>query len=283
MKLLGFDKSFVILLMDTMTNFFQNNYKWWYCVSYHAKRVSAGAFGTILQYTSNVFSTLAIVYVWYKTGAGSEIITYLTVGKVFQMLSSLSYFGRLSDLIATGKITNYLLLPQSFFKVELVNAVGVRVLKNVSGVIGALIGVIIAGYVFKPILAPNLGSILLLLLVFLPIAFVIQFLIGVIIGSTNFFVYNKRDFEGISSSYIAVLAILTGSIIPLNELFYPQFFQSLPFAWIIHHPMQIYLGNYSNLEILYSILSGVSWILVLYVLAKIIFKLGLKKNESVGL
>lgn len=266
-----------------MNNFLKNNYKWWYCVSYHAKRVSAGAFGTILQYTSHVISTLAIVYVWYKTGAGSEIITYLTVGKVFQMLSSLSYFGRLSDLIASGKITNYLLLPQSFFKVELVNAVGVRVLKNLSGVIGASIGVIIAGYAFRRILPPDLGSILILLFIFLPIAFVIQFFIGVIIGSSNFFVYNKRDFEGISSSYVAALAILTGSIIPLNQLFYPEFFQSLPFAWIIHHPMQIYLGNYSNMEILYSVLGGLVWILVLYVLAKIVFKLGLKKNESVGL
>lgn len=266
-----------------MSNFFQSNYKWWYCVSYHAKRVSAGAFGTILQYVSHTLSTLAIVYVWYKTGAGSEIITYLTVGKVFQMLSSLSYFGRLSDLIATGKITNYLLLPQSFFKVELVNAVGVRVLKNVSGVVGALIGVVIAGLAFRPILLPDLGNILILLLVFLPIAFVIQFFIGVTIGSSNFFVYNKRDFEGISSSYLAALAILTGSIIPLNQLFYPEFFQSLPFAWIIHHPMQIYLGNYSNMEILYSVLGGLMWIFVLYILAKIVFKLGLKKNESVGL
>ena len=266
-----------------MNNFLKNNYKWWYCISYHAKRVSAGAFGVILQYTSNVISTLAIVYVWHKTGAGSEIITYLTVGKVFQMLGNLGYFGRLSDLIASGKITNYLLLPQSFFKLELFNAIGVRVLKNLSGVIGALIGVIIAGFVFSPILPPNLVSVLILLLIFLPIAFVIQFFLGVIIGSSNFFVYNKRDFDGISSSYVAALAILTGSIIPLNQLFYPQFFQSLPFAWIIHHPKQIYLGNYSNMEILYSVLGGLAWILVLYILAKIVFKLGLKKNESVGL
>jgi len=266
-----------------MNNFLQSNYKWWYCIKYNINRVSTGIFGTVLQYASNVLSTLAIVYVWYKTGAGSEIITYLTVGKVFQMLASLSYFGRLSDLIASGKITNLLLFPQSLFKIEIFNAIGVRVLKNLSGVFGSLIGLLIAGILFKPILPPQIGGIAILIFVCLPIAFIIQFFIGIIIGASIFFVSDKRDFEGIASSYVAVLAILSGSIIPLNQLFYPQFFQSLPFAWIIHHPMQIYLGNYSNIEILYSILRGMAWILVLYILAKIVFKLGLKKNESVGL
>ena len=266
-----------------MNNFLRNNYKWWYCVKYHTMRFSAGAFGISLQYLSNTLSTLAIVFVWYKSGADSEVITYLTVGKMFQMLSGLTYFGRLATLIDTGKISNYLLLPQSFIKVEFFNAIGTRVLKNLSGLVGASIGVVIAGFAFKPILPPDLRGVLILLFVFLPVSFVIQFLIGVIIGSSNFFVYNKRDFEGIASSYVAVLAILSGSIIPLNQLFFSQFFQSLPFAWIIHHPMQIYLGNYSNMEILYSVLGGLAWILVLYILAKIVFKLGLKKNESVGL
>jgi ABC-type uncharacterized transport system permease subunit len=47
--------------------------------------------------------------------------------------------------------------------------------------------------------------------------------------------------------------------------------------------MQIYLGKYSNLEIFYTFLGGLVWCIMLYFLAKLVFKMGLKKNESVGL
>jgi ABC-type uncharacterized transport system permease subunit len=51
----------------------------------------------------------------------------------------------------------------------------------------------------------------------------------------------------------------------------------------LHHPMQIYLGEYNSLDILLVFLGGIVWCLVLYFLAKFVFKLGLKRNESVGL
>jgi ABC-type uncharacterized transport system permease subunit len=47
--------------------------------------------------------------------------------------------------------------------------------------------------------------------------------------------------------------------------------------------MQIYLGEYTNLEIFYVFLGGLAWCIILYFLAKLVFKLGLKRNEAVGL
>jgi ABC-type uncharacterized transport system permease subunit len=47
--------------------------------------------------------------------------------------------------------------------------------------------------------------------------------------------------------------------------------------------MQIYLGKYSMTEIIYTFFGGIAWCFVLWILARVIFKLGLKKNEAVGL
>jgi ABC-type uncharacterized transport system permease subunit len=47
--------------------------------------------------------------------------------------------------------------------------------------------------------------------------------------------------------------------------------------------MQIYLGKYSPTETLMVVLGGIAWCLVLYFLANFVFKMGLKRNESVGL
>jgi ABC-type uncharacterized transport system permease subunit len=47
--------------------------------------------------------------------------------------------------------------------------------------------------------------------------------------------------------------------------------------------MQIYLGKYNFQETLAVFLGGIIWFLVLYFLAKLVFKMGLKKNEAVGL
>jgi hypothetical protein len=66
-------------------------------------------------------------------------------------------------------------------------------------------------------------------------------------------------------------------------ILYSSFLQFLPTSYILHHPMQIYLGKYTNLEIFYVFLGGLAWCAVLYFLAKLVFKMGLKRNEAVGL
>ena len=55
------------------------------------------------------------------------------------------------------------------------------------------------------------------------------------------------------------------------------------FAFTFYHPMQIYLGKYSILETIYVFGGGIVWCIILYYSAKWVFKMGLKRNEAVGL
>jgi ABC-2 type transport system permease protein len=75
--------------------------------------------------------------------------------------------------------------------------------------------------------------------------------------------------------------LLSGGIVPL--IGFLNFLSILPFSFWVHHPMQIYLGNYSTLETFYVFAGGFGWCVILYFLAQFIFKLGLKRNEAVGL
>jgi ABC-type uncharacterized transport system permease subunit len=47
--------------------------------------------------------------------------------------------------------------------------------------------------------------------------------------------------------------------------------------------MQIYLGKYTASEIWLVIFGSVVWSFILFILARWVFKIGLKKNEAVGL
>ena len=107
------------------------------------------------------------------------------------------------------------------------------------------------------------------------------------VGFSITFFKDPRSHNGFRRSYNGIFGmggILTGVIIPLDKLpFYKEIIQFLPTTWSLHHPMQIYLGKYDTFQTFLVFLGGVSWCILLYFLAKFVFKMGLKRNESVGL
>ena len=115
----------------------------------------------------------------------------------------------------------------------------------------------------------------------LPISLIILYLLGYIVACNGFFM---TQINGITLNYGLLLSFLSGKFFPLGLIFENFYLYLLnPFAFTFYHPMQIYLGKYSPLETLWVFLGGIFWCFFLYFLAKLVFKMGLKKNESVGL
>jgi ABC-type uncharacterized transport system permease subunit len=104
--------------------------------------------------------------------------------------------------------------------------------------------------------------------------------VEVIIGSITF--YSTETAQLIETKNF-LIPLLAGSLVFLDTNSFTKMFIFSPFAFTFYHPMQIYLGKYSNLEIFYVFLGGLAWCFILYFLAKLVFKMGLKKNEAVGL
>ena len=261
------------------------NYKWWFLLKHSFKSISTGFFGFLISQVSDIVQVVGITYIWILNNSPKEVITYLIVGRIFKSLSDCYVAEVVAPEVSGGKITNYLLLPSSFIPVYFCREIGRRFVFNTGRAFSLLLTIVIFfSYVDLKFL--NLAN-LILLLPLVVLSFTTSFFIEFMVGFSMTFFADKRSHDGFRRSYNGIFGmggILTGVIIPLDKLpFYREIIQFLPTTWSLHHPMQIYLGKYSPIETLYVFLGGMTWCFVLYFLAKWVFKMGLKKNESVGL
>ena len=91
------------------------------------------------------------------------------------------------------------------------------------------------------------------------------------------------EFQGVVATSELIAKLLSGALVPIYLLGNFSFIKYLPLSFGFYHPMQIYLGKYSQVEILVTFAGGLAWCLALWILARLVFKAGLKRNEAVGL
>ena len=265
----------------TLQKLLGGNYKWWYILTFYTKSSGSGVYGFVFGQISQILQILTIVYIWLINGSSSQIITYLIVGRIYKALSETFFSETLGVEIINGQITRHLILPQDYFKLSLLRDVGRRAFYNFARASIFLIAIFV--YFNNIDFSRFTFSNILLLLIFIPITFINTFYIEYIVGSQAFFISDKRTYTGIRKAYEGISGILSGVLIPLDKLPFYNIIQFLPTSWIVHHPIQIYLGKYDTNQTILVFVGGLAWCLVLYILAKIVFKLGLKRNESVGL
>jgi ABC-2 type transport system permease protein len=257
------------------------NYKWWYIVKYNIKLAGSSYFMNIMEFVGNIVFTITLMYLWSLKMPSQEIFTYLLFGRIYKALAENYFHNGFSSEILTGDLTGKLLNSTELMNQYYVTMVGRRVFRNLFELFGYIVAAVICSYIF---VAPIINfQYIFIMLLFVPITFTINHFVGTIVGSSAFFIRDKRDFDGISKVWLKIRDVTTGSLIPLTLLPFTDIFTFLPTSFVLHHPMQIYLGKYSNTEIIYTFLGGIAWCFALWILARIIFKLGLKKNEAVGL
>ncbi len=107
------------------------------------------------------------------------------------------------------------------------------------------------------------------------------FLISFLIGLSSFWL---KRISGISRSKKLFLSFLGGGFVPLT--FFPKIFQQisewLPFQYIRYVPINIYLGKYSTFLALEMIGRQIIWIILLYIIAKILWNRAIRKFCGVG-
>jgi ABC-2 type transport system permease protein len=258
------------------------NYKWWYIVKYHIAVANSGLVASLIGSFPKILSALMIVFVWSKSNPSVAIFTYLIVGRIYRSVVESYSEVIVSRDIINGNLTSQLVLPNSYFGIMLFTYIGRRVFRNFLEILTFIITAVISIYFFSPIQLSNISNIFWILL-FVPVSFFINFALGYIVGNFAFFLKDSREFNSVQDGWLAINAILYGLIIPLSEMPFSRVFTTFPTAYFVHHPMQIYLGKYSQVEILYTFASGIAWCLVLWIMAQLVFKAGLKRNEAVGL
>ena len=260
------------------------NYKWWYILEYSYKQSTGNLKAWLFDNFLASIEFLVIVYIWVFNQATATTITYLALGFVYSRIVTSGFGGVLASYIVNGSITRDLLRPRNIISFYFLTNSGFN---TVRFTISSMISFALA-YIFfhQQIILTNFRpSTVAWLVLFLPVSLLSWYLFSFCVGCVGFWANERQSSNSVISGIYTFANILSGKMFPLGLIFIGSFgfLQYTPFAYTLHLPMQIYLGAFSNLQIFYVFLAGLGWCAVLYVLALNLFRLGLKKNESVGL
>jgi ABC-2 type transport system permease protein len=253
-------------------------YKWWYLISYSFKQSNIRLSATITANFATVLDFAITIYLWLIIDPTRPRITYFFVGFMIQRLIWSQYAFDFANSILKGNFANILLTPIDNFKFWLFREIGSSALRNL---VSSMLILFFLPIYFNYLQLPTQNFIILLpVLIFF--GFFIDFCVSYLLACIAFWTEDVRPIFYLSTITVKVL---TGIAIPFTFLPHPYSTILIlnPYSLINYHPMQIYLGKYDNNQTILVLLGGVFWCVILYFLAKLVFRLGLKKNESVGL
>ena len=178
----------------------------------------------------------------------------------------------LQDKVHDGSITNEFLKPVNFIFRLLSENVGEGLFKVIFNFIPA---VIITLFYVK--LCPPASTLhLIIMLVSVVLGYLILWLIGFIVQTWSFWLFSVW---GIMTIKNVIVKILSGTLLPL--WFMPQTLKNViaftPFESIYFTPIQIYLGEISGMELFIKLINQIIWIVILWLVAQVFWKKGIKK------
>jgi ABC-2 type transport system permease protein len=238
----------------------------------------------ILFVLGQILILISSLLVWWL--ANNKIIdhslqekwTYFVIGEIFfNLIFNFAEFEGFD--ILRGQTTIDLLKPQPYLLLKIFDTYGESLLQNIikSGILAFMLIIMLLTNNITYFNWINFFQAVCLL----PIAWIILYLIEITVAFSAFFM---RQMNGVILNFSFFSNLFMGRTFPLNLIIFSQTVLLFnPFAYLFYHPVQIYLGKYSNLEIFYVFLGGIAWCFILYFLAKLVFQIGLKRNESVGL
>jgi ABC-2 type transport system permease protein len=260
----------------TLEKILGTNYKWWYFIKYVFKINLTYIWNEVLASLNRVVALLASLIIFtYLQKESQEFVTYLIIGNIFFATTDANISWFLGNSIKDGKISRYLILPQNFNTFIAYNGLS----NTIYMLITYMISLIPIALFFYSSLVFSWN--VLILLLFWPIAVGVRLFLEFMAGLSAFW---TTEFYGAAFLNITLISFLSGSIFPLNFISEKlPLLDYTPFAVLFYHPMQIYLGKYDLNQIISVFVGGFIWVMVLFLLSQIMFKNGLKRNESVGL
>jgi len=246
-----------------------------------------------MQYRFNFFasiisSSLVLIfffYFWIKIySEGNQIGNYdlkslLTYYFVVVIVSSLLFFELgwlVSDEIREGRLTNFILKPLSYLINNFAKYWGAFCSKLLNYI--PIIALAILFFLKFFIYPLNFVQWMFFLLSFILASF-LYFLIFYIIGLTSFWL---GMIQGFNYGFLVFTGFMGGKYLPID--LFPSWFIKinayLPFRYMMYEPTSIFLNkvsiNYHSLAV------PVVWIVILFILACVMWKRGIRAYEAYG-
>ncbi|MBN2100574.1 ABC-2 family transporter protein [Candidatus Dojkabacteria bacterium] len=201
-------------------------------------------------------------------------IYIFAVREIVQWLVFWEIYGDIRD----GRISNVLLKPISYLRMKILGELGYHV---VSAVISSIVITALVLLTYRSLDFDVSTSSLLLSVVAFPISIAVTFLLNFIIGCATFFWTESYFLEQL---YWIITATFGGAYVPIA--LYPDKIATIlgfsPFRYTYSFPAEIAFRKLDNAGLVLGMTLGIIWVIVLYFLAKLIWKAGLKKYSAFG-
>lgn len=245
-------------------------------------------FAFFTNFLAEVVKTIVMLEVWMavyrqrSTVAGfdySMMVTYLLVSQAVNNVYGFRNDAErpISEKIRKGTIVFDLLRPVKFVNARLAENVGQTILQVFFAIL-ALLGF----RVFLPELSgPSSLFCGLMFAVSVSVGFFIMFSVSVMSGLLAFWLMNNW---GLRSAKTAIVNFFSGALVPIAVL--PGWLQKivnmLPFKNIVYVPTMIYMGQYDRRETFAYIGIQIFWAAVMWLAAKGLFYLAIRRVSING-
>lgn len=244
----------------------------------------------IMWRVRNMIQIIVFFFLWnavfeHKSGDflnynKEKILTYALMLLVIRAITMSSKSIEVSSQIANGEISNFLLKPINFFKYWMTRDLSSKLLN----IIFSILEITILLFLLKPNLFIQINFLYIL-------SFALSLIVAVLIFFTfsmiiNFIMFWFPELNwGLQFLFIYVIAdFLSGAFFPLDVLpdnIY-RIIRFTPFPYLIFIPIKIYLGSLSFREVFESLMIGISWTFVLFLIMKKVWLKGLRVYEAIG-
>lgn len=235
----------------------------------------------------NVISVLTIYFLWVAVlpnntmiGGYSQsiMLTYIFGGAIISstVFSSRSY--AVGDKINQGDLSNDLLRPMNALLGFFAEDIGDKTM-NILFSIGEL-GLVIF-LLHPPLFFQTHVVSIMLSIVAIGIAVLLYFLFGLLLSCIAFW---SPEVWAPRFLFFSIVTFFSGVFFPLDIL--PRtlylILQLLPFSYLLYFPLKIYLGDIAASEIAKGLAIESLWVVVLFLLAKYVWRKGLVEYTAQG-
>lgn len=207
----------------------------------------------------------------------SYYVLMIIVGKLMQDVTPENGIRQ----ILSGKFSNSLLKPTSYLTEYLGVNIGSNLFRLLVSIPAFALGMFLVMKLDFWIVDFN-PYLIFLALIAVVLGFLINFFLGNIFALLSF--YNK-NMVGMRIFYYNIAALFSGEFVPFAALPMIALYavQVLPFRYTLSFPIEILLGRMTNYDIGLGFVIGTVWLIALYIIYSIYFKISIKKYAAEGI
>lgn len=242
----------------------------------------------LLSLISVIFPIILQYFLWTAIYSSSKKIIY---GYTYEQMIVYSIMaGMISKLIATGfeydiyndikngGFSKFIVQPIGYFEYKISSFLGQKLIQ----------GIIIVSIISVALIIMNEFSIFnititrfLFFLITLFLALILNYLIAYSLSAISFWVGEISYLFQMTSM---IVNIVSGGVLPINVFGNKilSIFKFLPFQYTVYYPVNVIDGVLSNSEIIEGIMFQCIWIVLFFLISKVVWKFGSKKYMAIG-